>query len=64
MILQWNATTLLTRTPLVYKGQVNIRHGVSELILNGISQNRIGDTCDPDIRTTSLGFLIYLSTFF
>ena len=51
-------TTFLTRTPLVYKGQVNIRHGVSELILNGISQNRIGDTCDPDIWTTSLGFLI------
>jgi hypothetical protein len=63
MILQWNATTFLTRTPLVYKGQVNIRHGVSALIVNGIAQNRIGNTCDPDIQTTSLGFLIYLSTF-
>lgn len=57
-------TTFLTRTPLVYKGQADITHGVSASIVNGISQNRISDTGDSVIQTTSLGFLIYLSAFF
>ena len=35
--------------PLLYKGQVDIRHGLSASIVNEISQNRIGNTCDPDI---------------